>query len=490
MSPRRTPADIGVYGLGKLGSALAKNLGRSGFRVAIFNIDPKATKAFKNENYPGEFVDTYSVEEFVEQMTLPRVILLCVSTGPATTSVITQLQDVITPGDVLVDCSNSKFQDTRRRERELQQAGIHFLGCGIGGGKMAAEAGASMMVGGSEEGYELAGPYLEAIAAKSETGQPCCARFGPGGAGHFLKMVHNGIEQTQMQLLAEAFTLLQVVGVPTVECGKYVSQWAQGFGGSYLVEAAKHLISEKDFASGKPFLDVVRDVMFVSTTDREVAATSLDLGSPTTAAGATAQAQLLSTRVGQRRKVRSLYHGGQKETAVPTVIGDNAEVESVATAIGDALRAASAVALSQAFDLIGQASDEYGWNLDRHRVTQVWRDGTVIRSGLLDITSKAYAMDSRLPCLLADLDFVNLVKAALPQWRQVVAKATLAGVPVPALSAALTYFESLRADRLPAAFVQAQRDYLWGACYQRTDREGRFHRTWNEEQVREVEVKI
>lgn len=484
MTPSRQPlADIGVYGLGHLGEALATNLGRNGFRVAVCNIDPQVTERFlANHGNDGEFVGTEDFEDFVSSLSTPRILVLAVKAGPPTTSVIAHLKPFLESGDVLVDSANSKFKDTMRRRTELEEIGVEMLALGVGGGARGAVNGPALMVGGSLSGYELAGPYLQAISMRDEDGEPVCERFGPAGSAHFIKLVHNGIEHSHIQLISEAVSVLSALGVSASEQRKYLREWAHIFGGSFLLDSADKVLAEKDFLTGKPFVEVVRDVMFVSGTDNNVAGTVLRIEAPTTVAGTSSQIQHLSNRERTRKAVGNRFGMERPDLQLPDF--------DLAKDLGLVLKAACAVSLSQGFDLVEQSSGAYGWGVDPVKVARVWSHGCLIRSGLLDLSEAAYRADSELVNLLVDPSFAAFMEEAVSPWKRLISEAIAAGLVLPALTAALVYFESLRAERLPVAMAQSLRDCLWDDCYQRVDRLGRFHRTWNEPEIREVESKI
>lgn len=484
MTPSLEPlADIGVYGLGHLGTALATNLGRNGFRVAVCNINPALTDQFmKTHQRDGEFVPTEDFEDFLNSLSSPRIVLLAVKSGPPTTSVITQMKAHLEPGDVLVDCANSKFKDTMRRKTELEEIGVELLGVGIGGGARGAINGSALMIGGSTDAYEVAGPYLQAIAMRDKEGQPVCEYFGPAGSSHFIKLVHNGTEHSHIQLISEAVQIMTAAGIASDRQREFVAQWAQMFGGSFLLDKAGKVLAEKDFLTGKPFVEVVRDVMFVSGTDNNVAGTVLRIEAPTTVAGASSQLQHLSNRSRARQAISGHFGVEHPHFDLPGF--------DYGQDLGNILKAACAVALSQGFDLVEQVSGAYGWGVDPVKVARVWSHGCLIRSGLLDLAEVAYRRDSDLRNLLVDPNFAEVVESAIEPWKRLVSAAIQSGLVLPAFTEALTYFEALRTDRLPVSMAQALRDCLWDDCYQRVDRLGRFHRTWNESEIREVESKI
>lgn len=503
-------ADIGVYGLGTMGTALARNLGRAGFRVALCNMNRDSVQNFIDRyGSEGEFVRTGSVKAFANCLTRPRIALVSVTAGPATTTVITTLREHFETGDIVVDCANSHYLESRRREVELAADGLALLSCGVGGGPEGALAGPSLMVGGSHAAYEVAGPYLEAIAARDRFGRACCDRFGPAGAGHFLKMVHNGIEHLQIQLIAEAYQLLRHGGVEVTECVGALREWNTKLGESFLLQAAQNILQVRDFVSGQALVEVIQDVMFSVASDRSMVEAGLELSLPVTAAGAALGAQFTSGKTTQRQLAQTdfgelstgdcaLYNSGVGEDDNPSGTPSSNSLSAFSDrdkgafieAVGDALAGAFAISLSQAFDLLGAASGAYGWHLEKARVGEVWRAGCVIRSDMLEWAVQAYQDEPKLELLLSSAQFKNLLTQVQSSWRELVAQAIRCGISLPALTSTLNYFDTLRSQRLPASFAQALRDFTGGLCYQRLDRTGRFTHNWDRENPRETEKKI
>ncbi|WP_371151412.1 NADP-dependent phosphogluconate dehydrogenase [Buchananella felis] len=470
-TPAPGSADIGVTGMGVMGSNLARNLARHGHKVALHNrTDAKADQVFAAHGDEGEFVLTHGMDDFVASLARPRVAIIMVQAGAATDAVIEQLAQRMEEGDIIVDAGNSFYEDTRRREAALRERGLHFVGTGVSGGEQGALEGPAIMPGGTRESYDRLGPMLESISAKVD-GVPCCTYVGPDGAGHFVKMVHNGIEYADMQLIGEAYDLLRVgLGASAQELGEIFAEWNTGDLESYLIEVTAEVLRHTDAATGKAFVDVVRDVAGQKGTGRWTVQNALELGVPVTGIAEATFARSLSGAVAQRQTARSLPGEAQR-----------IEVEDRAAFIEDvrlALYASKLVAYSQGFDQIRAASDEYGWNVDLGAMARIWRDGCIIRARFLDRITEAYERQPELNLLLADTYFAPVVGKALAAWRRVVSAAALGGVPAPAFASSLAYYDGLRAERLPAAVIQGQRDYFGSHTYERTDRAGKFHVVW------------
>jgi len=466
-------AQIGVTGLAVMGRNLARNLARNGYIVAVHNRSVGRTRSLvADHGGEGTFVPAESVEDFVASLTVPRTIIVMVKAGAATDAVIDELVPLLEPGDIVVDAGNAHFPDTVRREAALRERGLHFVGTGVSGGEEGALLGPSIMPGGSVESYATLGPMLEKISAHVD-GTPCCTHVGPGGAGHFVKMVHNGIEYADMQLIAEAYDLLrQGLGAPAGRIAEIFAQWNTGDLESFLIEITADVLAHTDAATGSPFVDVVLDQAEQKGTGRWTVQSALDLGVPVTGIAEATFARALSGSVPQREAARSVLPA---ET-VPVVVTDpDAFVEDVRLA----LYASKVVAYSQGFDQIAAASAEFDWAIDRGAMARIWRGGCIIRARFLDRITEAYARDPDLPLLLADDYFREAVGAGLAAWRRVVSQAAAAGIPTPAFSSSLAYYDGVRAERLPANLVQAQRDFFGAHTYRRVDRDGVFHTEWS-----------
>ncbi|MEU1393786.1 MULTISPECIES: NADP-dependent phosphogluconate dehydrogenase [unclassified Nonomuraea] len=463
-------ADIGVTGLATMGRNLARNLARHGYAVAVHNRTTARTQQLVREfGGEGTFVPAEEPAAFVASLKRPRRAIIMVKAGPGTDAVIDQLAELMEPGDMIVDGGNAHFQDTRRREAALRERGIHFVGTGISGGEEGALLGPSIMPGGSKESWEALGPILQDISAKVD-GVPCAVHVGPDGAGHFVKMVHNGIEYSDMQLIAESYDLLrQALGATPAELAEVFREWNRGDLDSYLIEITAEVLEQVDAATGRPFVDVVVDQAEQKGTGRWTVQSALDLGVPVTGIAEAVFARALSGHPEQRAAAASLE--GPKLSGV----GGRELIEDVR----QALYASKIVAYAQGFDQIAAASKEYGWDVDPGAMATIWRGGCIIRAKFLDRIRAAYDADRQLPTLLADPTFAAALNAAQDAWRRVVTTAVRIGVPTPGFSSALAYYDGLRRDRLPAALVQGLRDYFGAHTYHRVDREGVFHTDWS-----------
>ncbi|MEU7166605.1 NADP-dependent phosphogluconate dehydrogenase [Streptomyces morookaense] len=466
-------AQIGVTGLAVMGSNLARNFARHGHTVAVHNRTTARTRALIDEHgNEGNFVPAETPEEFVASLQKPRRIIIMVKAGGPTDAVIDEFAPLLDKGDVIIDGGNAHFEDTRRREKALREKGIHFVGAGISGGEEGALNGPSIMPGGSAESYKSLGPLLESIAAKAKDGSPCCTHIGPDGAGHFVKMVHNGIEYADMQLIAEAYNLLRTVaGYEPDRIAEIFRGWNTGRLDSYLIEITAEVLAHTDAATGKPFVDVVADEAEQKGTGRWTVQTALDLGVPVSGIAEAVFARSVSGHTDLRRAARSLPGPGAEPLSADAA-------EAFAAQVEEALYASKVVSYAQGWNMISAASAEYGWDIDLGSTAAIWRGGCIIRAAFLDRIRTAFAADPALPTLLADKEFADEVGRAQDAWRAVVATAVRHGVPTPGFSAALAYYDALRAERLPAALTQGQRDFFGAHTYRRTDREGSFHTVW------------
>ncbi|MER7108675.1 NADP-dependent phosphogluconate dehydrogenase [Streptomyces sp. NPDC000229] len=466
-------AQIGVTGLAVMGRNLARNIARSGFTVALHNRTFARTEALVEEfGDEGAFVAAKGAEEFVAALERPRRLIVMVKAGEPTDAVIEEFAPLLEPGDVIVDGGNAHFADTRRRESALRERGIHFVGAGVSGGEEGALHGPSIMPGGSAEAYESLRPLLEAIAAKAPDGTPCVAHVGPDGAGHFVKMVHNGIEYADMQLIAEAYHLLrEVAGFTPAKIAETFRDWNAGRLGSYLIEITAEVLAHTDAATGKPFVDVVADRAEQKGTGRWTVQIALDLGVPVSGIAEAVFARSLSGHAALREASRDLPGPATRPL-------DEAESAGFAERVEQALYASKIVSYTQGFHQIRAGGKAYGWEVDLAAVASLWRAGCIIRAAFLDRIRGAYAARPDLVSLLADAGFAEEIGVAQDDWRAVVATAARRGVPTPGFSAALAYYDALRAPRLPAALTQGQRDFFGAHTYRRTDREGVFHTLW------------
>ncbi|MFY1675896.1 MULTISPECIES: NADP-dependent phosphogluconate dehydrogenase [unclassified Streptomyces] len=468
-----TTAQIGVTGLAVMGRNLARNFARNGYTVAVHNRTASRTHALVKEfGEEGAFVAAESAEEFVAALERPRRLVIMVKAGEPTDAVIREFAPLLEPGDMIIDGGNAHFADTRRRERDLRETGIHFVGAGISGGEEGALNGPSIMPGGSEESYASLGPMLERISAKAADGAPCVSHVGPDGAGHFVKMVHNGIEYADMQLIGEAYQLLRdVAGYSPARIAEIFRTWNTGRLDSYLIEITAEVLAHVDAATGKPFVDVVLDQAEQKGTGRWTVQIALDLGVPVSGIAEAVFARSLSGHDALRRAARGL--AGPRATPL-----DETRAAAFADRVEQALYASKIVSYTQGFHEIAAGGDEYGWRVDPGAVAALWRGGCIIRAAFLDRIRAAYDSRPELPSLLADDTFAQEIAAAQDDWREVVVTATRQGVPTPGFSAALAYYDALRAERLPAALTQGQRDYFGAHTYRRTDRDGSYHTLW------------
>ncbi|MBV9795844.1 MAG: NADP-dependent phosphogluconate dehydrogenase [Actinobacteria bacterium] len=465
-------ADIGVTGLAVMGRNLARNLARHGHTVALHNRSPERTRSLvKDHGDEGTFLPSESLEDFVASLERPRAIIVMVQAGPATDAVIDELTPLLDEGDIVVDCGNAHFMDTRRREHALREQGLNFVGCGVSGGEEGALNGPSIMPGGSKEAYEKLGPILESIAAQVD-GTPCCVHVGPDGAGHFVKMVHNGIEYADMQLIAEAYDLLRAgLGASPAEIGDIFRTWNEGDLDSYLIQITADVLSQTDAETGQPFIDIVLDQAEQKGTGRWTVQSALDLGIPITGIAEATFARSLSGHADQRAAAREAFGTDRN----PLDLKDrDAFIEDVRRA----LYASKVVAYAQGFDQIAAGSDEYDWDIDRGAMATIWRGGCIIRARFLDRIRAAYDDDQALTSLLVAPYFADAVRSGVDSWRRVVAQAATAGIPSPAFSSSLAYYDGLRAGRLPAALIQGLRDYFGAHTYRRVDKDGTFHTEW------------
>ncbi|MFE2076312.1 NADP-dependent phosphogluconate dehydrogenase [Streptomyces misionensis] len=468
-----TSAQIGVTGLAVMGRNLARNFARNGYTVAVHNRTVARTRELVERfGDEGDFVAAETAEEFVAALERPRRLVIMVKAGDPTDAVIKEFAPLLEPGDMIIDGGNAHFADTRRRERELREQGIHFVGTGISGGEEGALHGPSIMPGGSKESYASLGPMLEKISAKSKDGAPCVTHVGPDGAGHFVKMVHNGIEYADMQLIGEAYQLLRdVAGYSPAQIADIFRTWNTGRLDSYLIEITAEVLSHVDEATGKPFVDVVTDQAEQKGTGRWTVQIALDLGVPVSGIAEAVFARSLSGHAALREASRHL--AGPR----PSTLSEQ-EAAAFADRVEQALYASKIVSYTQGFHEIAAGSEEYGWNIDQGAVAAIWRAGCIIRAAFLDRIRAAYDGRPDLPSLLSDETFAREIAAAQDDWREVLATAVRQGVPTPGFAAALSYYDGLRAPRLPAALTQGQRDFFGAHTYRRVDREGAFHTLW------------
>ena len=468
-------ADIGVTGMAVMGSNLARNFARNGFKVAIHNRSVGKTETVM-DNYAseGEFYPSESMADFVASLQKPRVAIIMVKAGKPTDAVIDELASLMEEGDIIVDAGNALFGDTRRREAALREKGLHFVGSGVSGGEEGALNGPSIMPGGTKESYDRLGPMFEKISAHVD-GVPCCTHVGADGAGHFVKMVHNGIEYADMQVISEAYDMMsKALGMGASEIGDVFAEWNKGDLESFLIEITAEVLHHTDQTSGKPFVDVILDRAAQKGTGAWTVQTALDLGVPVTGIAEATFARSTSGSTPQREAARGVL----KAEAKTLEIADKAQFIDD---LQKALYAAKLVSYSQGFDEIAAGAKEYGWDIDLGAMARIWRGGCIIRARFLNRITEAYERDANLPLLLADAYFTEEIAKCIPAWRRIVAFAAASGYPVPVFSSTLSYYDAVRAERLPAALVQAQRDYFGAHTYQRVDTEGTFHVEWTQD---------
>jgi 6-phosphogluconate dehydrogenase len=481
----RGKADIGVTGLAVMGRNLARNLARHGQIVALHNRSPERTRSLVEQHGDeGTFVASESLQEFVASLAAPRAVIIMVKAGQPTDAVIDELVPLLDEGDIVIDCGNAHFADTRRREAALKEHGLHFVGCGVSGGEEGALLGPSIMPGGSVQSYEKLGPIFTSIAAQVD-GTPCCVHVGPDGAGHFVKMVHNGIEYADMQLIAEAYDLLRAgLDATPAEISEIFKTWNEGDLDSFLIELTVDVLAQVDTETGKPFVDIVLDQAEQKGTGRWTVQSALDLGVPITGIAEATFARALSGHAEQRGPAKEAFGGEAAAFEIPDRAGGPPGNEGVAGGGGfiedvrRALYASKVVAYAQGFDHIAAGSDEYGWDVDRGAMATIWRGGCIIRARFLDRIREAYDADPSLPSLLVAPYFADAVRDGVDSWRRVVSQSALAGIPTPAFSSSLAYYDGLRRDRLPAALIQGLRDNFGAHTYKRVDKDGTFHVEW------------
>lgn len=469
-----TKQQIGVVGMAVMGKNLALNIESRGYSVALYNRTGSKTEAVINEHPEKNFKATYTIEEFVQSLEKPRRIIMMVQAGKGTDATIQALLPHLDKGDILVDGGNTFFKDTMRRNEELANSGINFIGTGVSGGEEGALKGPSIMPGGQKEAYDLIAPVLEQISAKAEDGAPCVTYIGPNGAGHYVKMVHNGIEYGDMQLIAESYDLLKnVLGLSNEELAETFAAWNKGELDSFLMEITADILTRKDdLGTGKPIVDVILDAAGNKGTGKWTSQSALDLGVPLPLITESVFARFISTYKEERVNASQKF---PKTTFEFT--GDKAEfVEK----IRQALYFSKIMSYAQGFAQLRQASKEYDWQLPFGEIAKIWRAGCIIRAQFLQKITDAYEKNDDLENLLLDDYFFDITVKYQQAVRDVVALAVQAGVPVPTFSSAIAYFDSYRAEKLPANIIQAQRDYFGAHTYQRTDREGIFHYNWYE----------
>lgn len=465
-------SDFGVVGLAVMGQNLALNVESKGFTVSVFNRTGSKTEEFYNRRAQGRrIVPTYTMEEFVASLSRPRKIMLMVKAGQAVDAMIDSLLPLLEPGDIIIDGGNSHYADTERRVKKLEAAGFRFLGTGVSGGEYGALHGPSIMPGGSREAYDIVAPILTATAAQTKDGA-CCTYLGPSSAGHYVKMVHNGIEYGIMQILAEAYDFMKRrLGMSVPDMQKVVAEWNAAELGSYLFEITADILSRTDEKTGNPLVEMIQDRAEQKGTGKWTSQSALDLGIPVPTITAAVDARALSSFKDLRVAAEERIKGPQ---------GTQAGDEGLLTALRSGVYLSVIAAYAQGMHLLQAASDEYGYDLNLAEVARIWKGGCIIRSVLLDPIQEAYTQEPRLVNLLLSDTFAALANEHSAGLRRVITESVAAGIPMPAISSALAYIDSWRTGRLPANLIQAQRDYFGAHTYERIDEPGAHHTEWQD----------
>jgi 6-phosphogluconate dehydrogenase len=469
---------IGVVGLGVMGANLARNIASKGFPVAGYDLDAAKTRAFASgESEDSQIGSAHAPEQLMAVLERPRRVLMMVPAGPPVDSVIAHLRPHLEREDILIDGGNSFFRDTDGRADELAAAGFRFVGMGVSGGEEGALRGPSMMPGGPREAWDALSPILRAIAAKAEDGDPCVAYMGPRGAGHYVKMVHNGIEYGDMQLIAEVYDVLsRSAGLSARQIADIFSEWNEGELRSYLIEITARVLEQTDRETGSPLVDVILDEAQQKGTGKWMSQNSFDVGAPIPTVNAAVEARLLSALKSERLAASRILRGPLPQGSAPDPV--RAGGDRLVTCARHALHACKIISYAQGMALLRQASQEYKYDIDLAEVARIWRAGCIIRAALLSDVRAACNRNPELVNLMLDEAFSNTLADTQQALRVVVQTAVAAGIPVPALSASLAYYDAYRSARLPANLTQAQRDFFGAHTYRRIDREGVFHTEW------------
>jgi 6-phosphogluconate dehydrogenase len=463
---------FGVIGLGTMGRNLALNIEEHGFPVVVWNLETEWTDAFIREHPKARFTGTRTLEEFVAALERPRRMVMMIPAGAPVDQMNQKLAPMLDSGDVVIDGGNSYFEDTRRREAELRKLQLHFVGCGVSGGEEGARYGPSIMPGGSDEAWTRIRDVLEAIAARTEAG-PCVTHVGPDGAGHYVKMVHNGIEYGDMQFIAEAYDVLRRgLGLTAHEAADVFDEWNRGPLESFLIELTAHVLRIADPETGQPLVDVIQDKAGQKGTGKWTAQVALQLAVAIPTIGAALDARVLSSLKDERVAAARLYPAIDARAAFAL------DRDRWTTDLRDALFAARVCSYAQGMALIAAGSNEYKWNINLAEMARIWKGGCIIRARLLDAVRQAFTNNPKLPNLLVDPAIARDMQNAAPGWRRIVAAAASGGIPVPAISASLAYFDSYRTGRLPQNLTQAQRDAFGAHKFERVERTGFVHADW------------
>ena len=462
---------IGLIGLGVRGENLALNLERNGFSVTGFDLDANKRDSFAKRTASLQACAVHSLTELVVNLQLPRRVWIMVPAGAPVDAVLNELKPLLSPGDVVIDGGNTLYKDTQRRIDSLEGTGILYVGSGVSGGEEGALHGPALMPGGSPEAWPLVRPFLQAIAAKAEDGQACCEWMGPGGAGHFVKMVHNGIEYADMQMICEAYALMKSLGMTPMQMSAVFREWGQGELSSYLIDITADILAHKDPETGNALVDMILDTAEQKGTGKWTSQIALDLGVSAPTIADAVFARTMSALQPERVVASKLLKGPKPQMAQ--------NLELMLPKIQKALLAAKICAYAQGFALIRAGDQEHDWQLPMDKVASVWRAGCIIRAHLLEDIRRAFANQQDLSNLLIDEHFAHLMAECQQDLREVVAMAALNGVAVPAFMSALSYYDAYRTERLPANLLQAQRDYFGAHTYQRLDKLGKFHTQWS-----------
>ena len=466
-----TKQQIGVVGVGVMGKSLALNFESRGYSVSIYDVSDEKVREVIEEHPGKQMTGTHDVKEFVQSLEIPRKILIMVPAGNITDKAIESLLPYLEKGDILIDGGNTYFEDTMRRNKDLEKKGINFIGAGVSGGEEGALYGPAIMPSGQKEAYDLVEPFLTAIAAKVK-GDACSTYIGPDGSGHYVKMVHNGIEYSDMQLICEAYYLMKnVLGLSATELHEIFKEWNEGELDSYLIEITADIFTKVDEETGKPLVDVILDTAGQKGTGKWTSISSLELGVPLSIITESVFARFISAMKEERVKASKILRGPKNKEFT----GNKQEFIEM---IRKALYLSKICSYAQGFAQLQSASDEYDWNLKPGEISMIFRGGCIIRAGFLEEIKNAYDREPGLTNLLLDPYFKEIVENYQDEAREVVATAIKLGIPVPGLASALAYYDSYRSESLPANLLQAQRDYFGAHTYQRIDKEGTFHTDW------------
>src|SRR5213596_117634 len=474
-------SDIGLIGLAVMGENLALNMESKGFSVAVFNRTAAVTEKFAATRGKGKKITpSITIEEFIGALKRPRKAMMMIKAGKSVDQVISEVVPLLEKGDVLIDGGNSLFTDTQRRFHELEGKGIHYIGCGVSGDEEGALKGPSLMPGGSREGYEMIAPIFRKIAAQVD-GEPCCRYMGPDGAGHYVKMVHNGIEYGDIQLICEAYAILKdILQMQAPELADVFAEWNKGELDSYLIEITSQIFRKIDPDTGKPLVDMILDKAGQKGTGIWTLQSAIRQSVVISTINAAVEARVVSSRKGERVAASKIL----PQPRARKFKGNRARFVD---AIRDALYASKIVSYTQGMELLRSGSTEYKWNLNLSDIATIWRGGCIIRAKFLNRIVEAYHRNPALHNLLLDRYFTKIIKKAQRNWRVAVSTAVKHGVAVPAFSASLAYFDSYRQAQLPANLLQAQRDFFGEHTYERIDKPGVFHTEWIESDRKPIE---